>query len=190
MIPKSFNRPATAFFATLIALGLSMAVGCSSSPDVDDTPAAPAEPIEEPMEPAEPTEEPMEPHEDPYSEPVEEPPGAEPQHPGESMAPAQPDTAEVDDATLGKFADVVVATSELEGEIEERMSTVETQAEAQQVEAEIMAQVEQEVTDAGLSMQQYAQIAQQLQFDPDLGQRLRQELEERGEADLLERPAM
>lgn len=182
MFSKSFDRPTTALIAILVALGLAVSVGCSSSPDIDDNPAAPAEPTEDPMEP-------QEPQDDPYDQPVEEPPAAEPNQPAEPMAPA-PEAAEVDEAQLQKFADVVVATSELEGEIEERMRNVETQEEAQQVEMEIMATVEQEVTSAGLTMQEYAQIAEQLQFDPQLEQRLRDELEDRGEGHILQQPAM
>ncbi len=177
MLPKSLDRSAMALLATILAIGLAIGIGCSSTPEADET-----EPTMEPTEE-------MEPSDDPYAEPQQEPqqPPAGAEQPGDPMAP---EAAEVDDEQLNKFADVVVATAELEQEIEQRMREVETQEEAQQVEMEILAELEEEVVAAGLTMEEYGAIAEQLQYDPELGERLQTILEDRGEGHLLQQPGM
>lgn len=166
MLPKNLSSSATTLLAIFMVLGLAFSFGCQSSPEPeeDPTPTEPAEP-EEPQEPA-------------------EEPGAE------EADPMAPEAGEVDDETLDQFVDAVINTASIEESAEERMAEAETPEEAQQVEMEIIAEMEEAIEASGLTFEEYVQIAQQLQTDPELLERFRTRLEERGAGHLLEEPGM
>lgn len=177
MFSANYARLTGAAAASVVACGLLLIVGCQSSPDAEEHPP-PSEPVEEPAE-----------ADEPYADPQQEPP-PQAEQPGDPMAQPPGETAEIDDEQLEKFADVFVATAHLEDEIEERMREVQTQEEAQQVEAEILAEIEQEVHAAGLTLDEYGQIVEQLQHDPELERQLRQILEDRDKTHLLPQPGI
>ena len=156
-MPHAFARCSRALIAIFVAF--TLATGCASSPDADEQPQ-PTQTDDETAQQA----------------PADEAPPP--------MAP-QDEDIDVTDDDIERIADVIVATAEMEEEIEERLRDIETEEEARQLEAEILAEIEGEVEAAGLTLDEYEQIMLAIQQDPDLQQRLHQELEDRGEGDLL-----
>lgn len=89
--------------------------------------------------------------------------------PGE-MAPA----ADVTDTELTQFANAMQAVNEIRNQYSQRIETSEDQNEAQQLQQEAGERMTMAVQDAGMSVDEYNEIAVALQSDPQLMQRLEQ----------------
>lgn len=170
MFPAHLDKSATNLLVALAVAGLSFGVACSSSPDTHEQPVT-AEPSESSFDDHDPYAE----HGDPvHAEQPQEPVGAPPAADG------------VDDEELAQIADVIIASAALEDQFEDQIQAIETQEQAQQLEAEIMAEMEQQIAAAGLTVAQYEQIITQINTDPQAAQRLQQILEERGHGHILQ----
>ncbi|WP_176442014.1 DUF4168 domain-containing protein [Zobellella denitrificans] len=86
-------------------------------------------------------------------------------------AAAQP-AASIDDAQLEKFATALNKISQLQEEAMAKLGQVENQEQAQVIQQEANESMVDAVTESGLSVEDYNQIANQLQTDPALQQRL------------------
>lgn len=86
-------------------------------------------------------------------------------------AAAQP-AASIDDAQLEKFATALNKISQLQEEAMAKLGQVENQEQAQAIQQEANESMVDAVTESGLSVEDYNQIANQLQTDPALQQRL------------------
>jgi hypothetical protein len=113
--------------------------------------------------------------------------GGPPQDPVEANAPppappspdprsgdAVPSGSEVDisDEQLDRFARAFMAVQELQSKIEKDLSTAQSPDDAKQLQQKASQQAASIVEKAGLSMTEYGQIAQRLQADEALRERL------------------
>lgn len=82
---------------------------------------------------------------------------------------------EVTDEELDQFGEAIEAMQELEEEGEDpqqRMQEADSQAEMQQIQQELMQEMQSAVEDSGMEFRNFMQLAQRLQQDPELQQRL------------------
>lgn len=89
--------------------------------------------------------------------------------PGE-MAPA----TDVSDAELMQFANAMQAVNDIRDQYSQRIETAGDQNEAQQLQQEAGQRMTMAVQDAGMTVDDYNEIAVALQSDPELMQRLEQ----------------
>ena len=215
MLPVStrMNRSVVTAF---VAIGLLLTLGCQSSPDVEQDQQAlaesepqsddePVDPYEDPYAEGEESQSQADPQQPGQQQPGQQQPGQQQpqgqQQPGQQQPqgqqqpgqqqPGQPqaqDPPDIDDETLETFVDALVATAEREQEAQREMQQAESQQEARQIQEEAMADLQAKVEDAGLTLEEYMQIAQQIQYSPELQQEVEEELEERDEEHLLQQP--
>ena len=143
------------------------------APEEGDAPSAEAQEAEAPEAPDE-------------AQQADEPPELE--GPGDEAAIDGPEGAEqppmpmggdmddeVSDDDLDKFGEAIEAMQDVheDGEDpEERMQEAEDPAEQQQIQAELMGEMQSAVEDSGMEFQEFVMMAQRLQQDPELQQRL------------------
>lgn len=179
MIFKGRDLITTAMVSPLLIVGLALTVGCQSSPQTEDEPP-PAQPIEDFEESDDPYDEP---HQDRYDEPGDDPygePTSTDPEPTDPMAPPQADSEPIDDETLDAFVDAYLHTEKFGQEVEQKMREAESYEEAQQIQEQAMADLEEEVESTGMDFQEFLMIADRLERDPDLQQRLETRLQQRG----------
>lgn len=175
MNPRGTAGLHTLLLSALLIVGLALAVGCQSSPEAEEE-LPPAQPIEE-------FEEPDDTYQDPYDEP---PADSEPAQPGAGQAPPtdpmapQGQAETIDDEQLDDFADAFIQTQELGERVEAQMRQAQTQEEAQQIQQQALVELEQEVEATGMDFEEFLMIAERIERDPALQQRLETRLQERG----------
>ena len=81
---------------------------------------------------------------------------------------------EVTDEELDEFGEAIEAIQELEedGSLQERMGEAEDPQEAQQVQQEIAQELEETVEESGMEFTEFMMLAQRMEHDPELQQRL------------------
>lgn len=99
------------------------------------------------------------------------------QAPPQHAQMGQPQHAEeVTSEQLDEFAEAFKEVQAIQGEVQERLQAVQSQEEAQQVQQEIVAQIQERVESTGMEFQDYMMLAQRLEQDPALQQRLESRL--------------
>lgn len=83
---------------------------------------------------------------------------------------------EVTSEQLDEFAEAFKEVQEIQGEVQERLQAVTSPEEAQQVQQEVVAQIQERVESTGMAFQDYMMLAQRLEQDPALQQRLESRL--------------
>jgi len=102
--------------------------------------------------------------------------GAEQQQEG---AYEQPAAVEVDDETLDKFADAFVEVQTIQTSASQEMEQATDPTQAQEIQQRAQEEMVQAVIDTGLSVEEYNQIAQQMNTDADLREDVMSRLEQR-----------
>ncbi len=182
-----FKKTTTRLLAIGLAMGLSFAgLTACDAPEQAESPLAEApEPSGEQVQIGEPeapgqAEAPGQPGQ---AEAPERPaPGEAPGAPGEAQQPpqmAQPggQMEEVDDSTLDEFAEAFTEVQKVQSELQAELQAVESPEEAQAVQQEVVAKIQEKVESTGMEFQEYMMLAQRLERDPELQQRLEQRMQ-------------
>ncbi|MFO8155800.1 MAG: DUF4168 domain-containing protein [Pseudomonadota bacterium] len=80
--------------------------------------------------------------------------------------------AEIDDQTLDQFVTAFLSVRDIQSEFSEELGNVEDRERAQELQAEAQDKMVEAVEEAGLSVQEYNQVATQMQNDSDLRERV------------------
>lgn len=91
----------------------------------------------------------------------------------QGMAAQQPAT-EITDGDLEKFVDASEKVFEIRDEFTEKLNDVENPQKAQSLQMEAQQEMMEAVSDSGIEVQKYNEIATRLQTDTDLQQRAQQ----------------
>ena len=93
----------------------------------------------------------------------------------QGQAPGQgaPDM-EMDDQTLDNFSDAYVEVRDIQSDFADKLGSVEDREKAQEMQREAQEEMVSAVEDAGLSVQEYNQVASQMQNDPELREKVMQ----------------
>lgn len=78
----------------------------------------------------------------------------------------------VDDRTLDRFVTAFLDVRDIQAEFAERLGSVEDREQAQSLQSEAQDEMIAAVEDAGLSVQEYNQVATMMQEDPELRERV------------------
>lgn len=101
--------------------------------------------------------------------------------PAQQQPPAAPDSlqGEVTDEQLDRFAEAVEATNTLQQEqdLERRLHQADSPQEQQEIQQEFVSQLETEVEETGMSFVEYMSLAQRIEHDPALQQRLAERMQ-------------
>ena len=101
--------------------------------------------------------------------------GGQYQQPGEPTEPVQ-----VSEAKIDQFVDALTEISVIRETASAQLETTTDTAEAQQIQMRAQEEMIQAVENAGLSVEEYNQIAALMGSDPELQERVHTRLEERG----------
>lgn len=105
-------------------------------------------------------------------------PGPHGQAPGTTaVAPA---TGEVTDAEIDKFVAAVPKVQAVQQEYAPKINSAQSQQEAQQVQREALGEIERQLQTAGLTTAEYGMLAERIDRDPALQERVRDRLGEEG----------
>ncbi len=89
-----------------------------------------------------------------------------------AMDGMEQEPVEVDDQTLDQFVTAFLDVRDIQAEFSEELGGVEDRERAQALQAEAQDQMVEAVEEAGLSVQEYNQVATQMQNDPELRERV------------------
>lgn len=84
---------------------------------------------------------------------------------------------EMDAETLDSFADAYVKVRNIQSDFADQLGNVEDREKAQSLQREAQEEMVSAVKDAGLSVQEYNQVASQMQNDPELREKVMQRTE-------------
>ena len=90
----------------------------------------------------------------------------------EDTDPAQPQSPELSDETLEQFTDAMAEVRSIGQEYSDRIANAEGAEEAQALQRDAQEEMMSAVEEAGLSVQQYNAIAQRMNQDPELMERV------------------
>ncbi|MCC5869432.1 MAG: DUF4168 domain-containing protein [Gammaproteobacteria bacterium] len=93
-------------------------------------------------------------------------------------AQAQQPAVNIDDATLDQFANAFLEVQTIQTSASQEMEQVTDQAQAQDIQQRAQDEMVQAVIDTGLSVEDYNQIAQQMNTDAELREDIMARLEE------------
>lgn len=93
---------------------------------------------------------------------------------GQYGAPAAQEQVEVSDDQLKTYAEAEQKVQEIRSEFQQQMPNAESPEEAQTLQQEAQQEMVAAVEDAGLTVEEYNQIASQMQANPELRQRMEQ----------------
>jgi hypothetical protein len=85
---------------------------------------------------------------------------------------------EMDSETLDSFADAYVEVRNIQSDFADQLGSVEDREKAQELQREAQEEMVSAVEDAGLSVQEYNQVASQMQNDPELREKVMQRTED------------
>ncbi|SFD79918.1 protein of unknown function [Thiohalospira halophila DSM 15071] len=84
---------------------------------------------------------------------------------------------EMNAETLDSFADAYVEVRDIQSDFADQLGSVEDREKAQSLQREAQEEMVSAVEDAGLSVQEYNQVASQMQNDPELREKVMQRTE-------------
>lgn len=108
----------------------------------------------------------------------EQPPEQEP--PQQQAEPQEPDAPEVSDSQIIDFVEAHAEVVEIQDEYAERQREATDAQEAQELQQEADAAVEEAVEDTGMSMEEYEEVTMAMNMDPEVRDEVMQRLEEEG----------
>lgn len=114
-------------------------------------------------------------------QPQEQPPQERPpQEQQQQQMPQQQEAPEVTDAQVESFVDAYVAVNEVREEYTERLQNAEDQEKAQELQQEANEAMTAAITDSGMEVEEYQEVAMAVNADPDIRDQVTEMLEERG----------
>ncbi len=187
-----FNRSAAASLTTSAGiLAIALAAGCDRSSEQAGMEGEAPPPMDESAGSADPApsaagggdpygEDPA--GGDPYAEdpqgatdPAGDAPPPAPQgHPGMGEAQA---AEPVSDEEIEEFAAAYLQVEDVQEELEAELRAAESQEEAQAIQQRAMGEMQEAVNETGMDFETYAMLAQRLQGDPELIQRVEETIE-------------
>jgi len=93
--------------------------------------------------------------------------------------PQAPSGGEVDEQSLQGFADAYAAVQDIRRELTQELSSAQDESQAREIQQQAQERMVRAVQDAGLTPQEYNQIAQQMNSDQELRERVQEALSER-----------
>ena len=149
---------------------LTAVVGCDSPAqgEVSHTESVAAEPMAEETAPREGAHQEMQVQQE---APPQQPQGqvAQQQHPQMGQPAA---AGEVTSEQLDEFAEAHKEVEKIQGEVQARLQGITTPEEAQEVQQEVIAQIQERVESTGMDFHDYMMLAQRMEQDVALQQRL------------------
>ncbi|MEX0618638.1 MAG: DUF4168 domain-containing protein [Pseudohongiellaceae bacterium] len=95
---------------------------------------------------------------------------------GQPPPAQQQPQVELDEQTLSQFANALGSVTEIQVEYSESIGATQDPEEAQELQQEAQTKMVEAVEEAGLDVQTYNMIAQQMSADPELQQRIQEML--------------
>ncbi|MFP4182446.1 MAG: DUF4168 domain-containing protein [Thiohalospira sp.] len=88
---------------------------------------------------------------------------------------------DVDDEMLDNFSDAYVEVRDIQSDFADKLGSVEDREKAQEMQREAQEKMVSAVEDSDLSVQEYNQVASQMQNDPDLREKVMERTEDEDE---------
>lgn len=95
---------------------------------------------------------------------------------GQTMPGTQAETVEVNDQDVDNFVSAYLSVQEINQEYTEKLQAVDAPEEATELQQEAQTKMQEAISDSGLSLSEYQQIANQASQDEDLRGQIEQAL--------------